>query len=67
MFVSTFFIAAAGTWVTEKIVIPRFGTYKGDVKAEEIKPLSQDEKRGLWYTLQLFQFLALIIISRYIT
>ncbi|MFC2133760.1 AbgT family transporter [Bacteroidota bacterium] len=50
MFVSTFFIAAAGTWVTEKIVIPRLGKYKGTVEAEEIKPLSSDEKRGLLYS-----------------
>ncbi|MCW8804545.1 MAG: AbgT family transporter [Ignavibacteriaceae bacterium] len=49
MFVSTFFIAAAGTWVTEKIVIPRLGSYKGSAEREEIKPLSQDEKKGLWY------------------
>ncbi|MBT8379657.1 MAG: AbgT family transporter [Ignavibacteria bacterium] len=49
MFVSTFFIAAAGTWVTEKIVIPRLGVYKGSAEAEEIKPLTKDEKRGLWY------------------
>jgi len=49
MFVSTFFIAAAGTWVTEKIVIPRLGPYKGSVEADEIKPLSIDEKKGLWY------------------
>jgi aminobenzoyl-glutamate transport protein len=49
MFVSTFFIAAAGTWVTEKIVVPRLGTYKGSVQAEEIKSLSKDEKRGLLY------------------
>jgi aminobenzoyl-glutamate transport protein len=51
MFVSTFFIAAAGTWVTEKIVIPRLGEYKGDAKPEEIKDLTTDEKRGLKYTL----------------
>ncbi|MEJ2103480.1 MAG: AbgT family transporter [Ignavibacteriaceae bacterium] len=50
MFVSTFFIAAAGTWVTEKIVIPRLGSFKGTVEAEEIKPLNKDEKRGLWYS-----------------
>ncbi len=49
MFVSTFFIAAAGTWVTEKIIVPRLGKYQGSVEAEEIKPLSSDEKRGLWY------------------
>ncbi|MCK9997107.1 MAG: AbgT family transporter, partial [Candidatus Krumholzibacteria bacterium] len=29
MFVSTFLIAALGTWVTEKIVVPRLGSYKG--------------------------------------
>ncbi len=49
MFVSTFFIAAAGTWVTEKIVVPRLGKYEGKVEAEEIKPLTKDEIKGLWY------------------
>ncbi len=49
MFVSTFFIAAAGTWVTEKIVIPRLGKYTGDEKPEEIRKLTVQEKRGLWF------------------
>ncbi len=48
MFISTFFIAAAGTWVTEKIVIPRLGKYKGE-KQEDLKTLSHEEKRGLKY------------------
>ena len=47
MVVSTFFIAAAGTWVTEKIVIPRLGTYKGEIKPETLDRLNRDEKRGL--------------------
>ena len=51
MAVSTFIIAAAGTWVTEAIVVPRLGTYDGDTKGEEITPLTADEKRGLWYAL----------------
>jgi aminobenzoyl-glutamate transport protein len=63
MFFSTFFIAAAGTWVTEKIAIPRLGTYKGDAQAEEIKPLSKDEKRGLWYTLAAVSVFTLIILA----
>jgi aminobenzoyl-glutamate transport protein len=46
MVVSTFFIAAAGTWVTEKIVIPRLGEYTGDEKKEVIKQLSPQERRG---------------------
>lgn len=49
MFVSTFFIAAAGTWVTEKLVVPRLGAYKGSEKSEEIKALSKEEKKGLVY------------------
>ena len=51
MIVSTFFIAAAGTWVTERIVVPRLGKYEGDAEAEEITPLSDGEKRGLWWAL----------------
>ncbi len=51
MFVSTFFIAAAGTWVTERIVEPRLGTFEGDVEAEEIHDLTALEKRGLWWAL----------------
>ncbi len=49
MAVSTFFIAIAGTWATEKIVVPRLGEYKGDEKPEEIRKLTADEKRGLLY------------------
>jgi aminobenzoyl-glutamate transport protein len=51
MFVSTFLIAAVGTWVTEKIVVPRLGEYQGEEKREEIQQLSRDEKRGLWWAL----------------
>jgi aminobenzoyl-glutamate transport protein len=51
MFVSTFFIALVGTWVTEKIVSPRLGEYTGDAKAEEIKTLTKEEKKGLKWAL----------------
>jgi aminobenzoyl-glutamate transport protein len=50
MIVSTFFIAAAGTWVTEKVVVPRLGAYQGE-KAEELGSLTADEKRGLLHAL----------------
>ncbi|MBK7107595.1 MAG: AbgT family transporter [Chitinophagales bacterium] len=49
MFVSTFLITGLGTWVTEKIVEPRLGTYHGDETAEEIKTLSKDERKGVRY------------------
>ena len=51
MIVSTFLIAATGTWVTEKIVIPRLGEYRGSQKPEELRPLTSEEKRGLKYAL----------------
>ncbi|MGH1365241.1 MAG: AbgT family transporter [Calditrichia bacterium] len=51
MFVSTFFITLAGTFVTERIVVPRLGSYTGDEKPEEIRTLTADEKRGLMYAL----------------
>ena len=51
MVVSTFFIAAAGTWVTEKLVMPRLGEYQGDEKPEELRKLSKEEKKGLKFAL----------------
>ncbi len=61
MFVSTFFIAYIGTWVTEKIVIPRLGEYKGDAIPEEIKEIDELEKRGLKFTLIAFIILVILI------
>ncbi|MBM3812265.1 MAG: AbgT family transporter [Acidimicrobiia bacterium] len=51
MFVSTFFIAAAGTWVTERIVVKRLGEYTGEEKPEEMGAMTEAEKRGLWFAL----------------
>jgi aminobenzoyl-glutamate transport protein len=51
MATSTIFISLAGTWVTEKIIVPRLGEYKGKEKAEEIRKLTPAEKRGLIYAL----------------
>jgi len=62
MFVSTFFIAAAGTWVTEKIVLPRLGIYEGDQKPEEIRKLTSEEKRGLKFATVAQIILAVIIL-----
>lgn len=64
MFVSTFLIAGLGTFVTEKIIEPRLGEYKGeDVESIPLTPLNKEEKRGLLYamitTLVLFGLVAL--------
>jgi aminobenzoyl-glutamate transport protein len=49
MVASTFFIAVAGTWVTERIVVPRLGKYAGGEEAGKLERLDADEKRGLLY------------------
>ena len=62
MAVSTFFIATVGTWVTEAIVAPRLGSYKGEAETEEIKALSADEKRGLLYAGLSTTILAALVL-----
>jgi len=63
MFVSTFAITAAGTWITERIVVPRLGEYTGDEKRGEIGALSAAERRGLWYTLAALVVMTAIILA----
>jgi aminobenzoyl-glutamate transport protein len=64
MFVSTFFIAATGTWVTEKIVIPRLGLYDGGTvdDDEDLQPLGKAEKKGLvWALIASLLLLAIVV------
>jgi aminobenzoyl-glutamate transport protein len=62
MAASTFFIAAAGTWVTEKIVVPRLGEYTGDEKPEELRDLTREESRGLLAALVATIVLAVLLV-----
>jgi aminobenzoyl-glutamate transport protein len=62
MFVSTFLIAGLGTWVTEKIVVPRMGEYTGDEKPEEIRGLTAPERKGLlWALMSILLFTAVVL------
>lgn len=64
MIVSTFLIAFAGTFVTEKIVAPRLGDYTGDEKPEEIKKIDKHEKKGLrWAGIVSLVLTALVLIG----
>ncbi len=64
MFVSTFLIALAGTWVTEKIVAPRLGDYTGLHEQEEIGELKPNEKKGLlWAGIVLLILSAIVLIG----
>jgi aminobenzoyl-glutamate transport protein len=61
MFISTFFLAATGTWVTEKIVVPRLGKYGGH-EQEVLKRLTLEEKKGLWYSLVAILALTAVLL-----
>jgi len=47
MCVSTLVITVIGTWITEKIVEPRLGTYKGPAERAALETLTRQEKQGL--------------------
>lgn len=63
MVASTFIIALAGTFVTERIVEPRLGKYKTRPEDEEqsFDPLSRKEKRGL--LMAGLAFLIILVIT----
>jgi len=64
MIVSTFMISIIGTWVTEKIVAPRFGKYspEGGNDSEAINKLTKVEKRGLLNAFWVFLVFFIIIL-----
>lgn len=62
MFVSTFLITALGTFVTDKIVEPRLGEYKGNQKAD-VTELTKEEKKGLRYSGIAFLVFILILVA----
>ncbi|MEE7881376.1 AbgT family transporter, partial [Clostridioides difficile] len=47
MIASTFVLILLATWVTEKIVAPRFGKYEGNAELDVDGSLSDVEKKGL--------------------
>lgn len=56
MIVSTFMISGLGTWVTERIVAPRFGNYKSESELDQgkLEKLNPKERKGLRYATLLF-------------
>ncbi|MFC2949475.1 AbgT family transporter [Virgibacillus sediminis] len=45
--VSVFVLTFIGTWVTERVVEPRLGTYKGEKEEGELEGLTAIERKGL--------------------
>jgi aminobenzoyl-glutamate transport protein len=66
MVASALMVVFVGTWITEKIVEPRLGTYHGTEKPLEIEQITPLEKRGLkwagWGTLLFLAAMAMTII-----
>jgi aminobenzoyl-glutamate transport protein len=61
MLTSAFLIVALGTWVTEKFVEPRLGSYSGELA--ELETVSPHEKRGLiWAGVSLAAVIAVLLI-----
>ncbi len=62
MAVSTPLLTIAGTWVTERIVVPRLGEYAGASKAEAIEGLNDLERRGLrWAGIATLVLAAIVL------
>lgn len=47
LIVSTILVTVIGTWVTEKIVAPRFGEYEGEHTEENMATVTPKEDKGL--------------------
>ncbi len=64
MVVSTFVIALLGTWVTERVVVPRLGTYTGqdEDQTSDLQPLDTSEKKGLIAALVVNILLTSVIL-----
>lgn len=60
---SVFLVTAVGTLVTEWIVEPRLGMYRGDVQPQTLTPLTAAEKRGLAWTVGALGVLALVVLA----
>ena len=64
MAASTLLIAGAGTWVTERVVVPRLGNYEGDARPERLTRLTPKEIRGLIFaTIVIVVLLILVVIG----
>lgn len=62
MAVSTPILTVAGTWVTERVVVPRLGPYSGTVKQDAMTDLTDAERRGLrWALVATVAFVAVIL------
>ncbi len=64
MVASAIMIIIVGTWVTEKIVEPRLGEYKGSQKPLDIEQITPLEKKGLrWAAIGTLIFIGIMAMT----
>ncbi len=56
-------LALAGTFVTERLVEPRLGAYRGRQPAEAIAPMTPGERRGLWAAFAAAVFITGVLLA----
>jgi aminobenzoyl-glutamate transport protein len=61
MAASAVLLTVVGTLVTERLVAPRLGEYRGPAVAEPVEALTRDERRGLRLALVGFAAFALLL------
>jgi aminobenzoyl-glutamate transport protein len=61
--VSVFLVATTGTLVTERVVEPRLGRYRGDVVPEPREPLTAAERRGLRWAFASLVVLTAVVLA----
>lgn len=61
---SVFLVTITGTVVTEKVVEPRLGEYRGDAVPEPTVPLTERERAGLrWAFVALLALAAIVVLG----
>ncbi len=60
---SVILITAVGTFLTDRVVEPRLGAYRGDVPAEQLAPLTSAERRGLVWAGTAVLLMAAVVLA----
>jgi aminobenzoyl-glutamate transport protein len=63
MAVSTVLVTLIGTWVTERVVVPRLGTYHGVAPREDLHPLIARERMALGAAAATVGLLLAVVLS----
>lgn len=64
MFVSAIVIVVLGTWITERVVEPRLGSYRGTAARVSVEKITPLEKKGfMWAGISMAAFVILLALT----